>query len=363
MAFAAVVLVSLTAVAQDTGQPFDHAALARTVLERHIEPRYTRLAAATRQLSDALDQYCARPGISLPKRVNAAFDAVVKAWGNIEHVNFGPITVDNRLERFLFFPDRRGLGARQVARALATSDPAVTDAASLATRSVALQGLGALDIVLFTRGEAERSTPEQRLHRCRYAHAIAVNLANISRAVLEDWTKADGYRRQWLNPGPENATFVKPSETTMTLAKSFNQGLERVRDERLGASMGLVRNKAKMPPVLDKSNRSLTLVAADIEGLLELYELGGMHAAIAPADLTNDTDGVASKARIVTSELRSAVGIVSKLVGRPRPFDDIETKRRLIVVGFPLKNARELAAEVLSLRAGLALGFNSSDGD
>jgi predicted lipoprotein len=242
-------------------------------------------------------------------------------------------------------------------------DPAVLDADHLATRSVALQGLGALDIVLFSPADPDAMTPERLLHRCRYAHAIAANLAHIARDALAEWTAADGYRHLWLAAGPGNATFVKPSETTMVLAKAFNQGLERTRDERLGGPMGLIRNKAKTQPVLAKSNHSLDLIAANIEGLLDMYETGGMHAAIAPPDLKNDTDGIASKARLVTSELQSAAGIVGKLTGKPRPFEDNEIKRRLIVVGFPLKNARELAAEVLTLRAGLTLGFNSSDGD
>jgi hypothetical protein len=35
----------------------------------------------------------------------------------------------------------------------------------------------------------------------------------------------------------------------------------------------------------------------------------------------------------------------------------------MIAMGYPLKNARVIAGELLSLTAGLTLGFNASDGD
>jgi hypothetical protein len=112
MLFLANALWSLPVGAQDAAQPFDHSGLARQTLEQHIVPGYSRLAEAAKQLSRTLDQTCAKPFTSRPKAVDAAFDNMVTAWGRIEHINFGPITSENRLERILFFPDRRGLSGR-----------------------------------------------------------------------------------------------------------------------------------------------------------------------------------------------------------------------------------------------------------
>jgi uncharacterized protein len=356
-------LLSLPADGQDAPRPFDHAGLARQALERHIVPSYSRLAEASKKLSQTLERHCARPLSRRPKVVDVAYGELVVAWGRVEHINFGPVTTDNRLERILFFPDRRGLGGRQIARALEARDPAVTDASVLAARSVALQGLGALDIVLYGVATSASSTPEQRAHRCAYASAIAANIASLTRAILDEWSAPDGYGHSWRSAGPGNSVFFKPSETTLALAKAFNQGLERVRDERLGAALGLNRQRRKMPAVLDKSGLSLTLAKANIDGLLELYELGGMHRAIAPPDRPDDPDGVAAKARLVASELASARDVVAASTKVHSPFDHAPTSRRLTSVGFPLKNARELALEVLTLTANLTLGFNSSDGD
>jgi predicted lipoprotein len=237
------------------------------------------------------------------------------------------------------------------------------DAATLAGRSVALQGLGALDIVLYDPGQPASNTPEQRAHRCAYARAIAANIAALAQAILDEWAAPDGYRQHWLNAGPGDSVFVKSSETTLALAKAFNQGLERVREERLGAALGLGRQRRKMPAVLDKGGLSLLLVRADLDGLLEMYELGGVQQAIAPPDVKGDSDGIAAKARLVATEIKTARDGVAGLVRVPKPFDHSPTASRLTSAGFPLKNARALAHELLTARANLSLGFNSSDGD
>jgi uncharacterized protein len=365
MAVVLLALMAMTAPAaaqEQTRPPFDHAGLARQVLERHIVPGYARFAEAAKKLALTLDRNCERPFGKPPKAVDADVRNLVDAWGRIEHINFGPVTLDNRLERILFFPDRRGLGARQVARALETREPAVADAATLAGRSVALQGLGALDIVLYGVGQADSKTPEQRAHRCAYARAIAANIAALAQAILDEWSAPDGYRQRWLNAGPGNSVFVKLSETTLALAKALNQGLERVRDERLGAALGLGKQRRKMPAVLDKGSLSLALVKADLDGLLELYEVGGMQQAIAP-DMQDDRDGIGAKAKLVAGEMKTARDGVAGLVRVPAPFENAATASRLISAGFPLKNARELAHELLTTRANLSLGFNSSDGD
>src|SRR5262245_16680896 len=355
--------LGMPAYAQEAARPFDHAGLARQVLEQHIVRGYARFAEAANKLSRSLDGNCERPYVTPPKAVDAGVRNLVDAWGRIEHINFGPVTVDNRLERILFFPDRRGLGSRQVARALETREPAVTDPASLAGRSVALQGLGALDTVLYGSAQSDAKTSEQRAHRCAYARAIAANIAALAQAILDEWSASNGYRQHWLNAGPGNSVFVKPSETTLALAKAFNQGLERVRDERLGAALGLGKQRRKMPAVLDKGSLSLTLIKADLDGLLALYETSGMQQAIAPADMKDDSDGIGAKAKLVASEMKTAREEVAGVVQVPSPFEHAPTVSRLISAGFPLRNARELAHELLTTRANLSLGFNSSDGD
>jgi uncharacterized protein len=48
------------------------------------------------------------------------------------------VVEENRLERILFFPDRKGTGLKQVQATLAASDETATDVAALSGKSVAM---------------------------------------------------------------------------------------------------------------------------------------------------------------------------------------------------------------------------------
>lgn len=188
-------------------QPFDHAGLARTALERHIRPGYARFKDAVTQLGQVLGQSCPALDAKRSSKIDKAFGDVVRAWGHIEHLQFGPVTKENRLERILFWPDRRGLGARQIAKVLTDRDPRVLDPEQLAKRSIALQGIGTLETVLYA-DRAAFKVAEQASHRCGFAKSIAKNLEHMAGEIVAAWSADGDYAAQWLNAGPGNPAFL-----------------------------------------------------------------------------------------------------------------------------------------------------------
>jgi uncharacterized protein len=339
---------------------FDHAGLARQALEAHIRPGYAALVASAQALSKELGGYCAQMPRDRRRAVDRAFDGLVSAWGRIEHIRFGPITVDNRLERIFFWPDRRGLGGRQVAATLRTRDANVLDPVALAEKRIALQGIGALEAALF---DASSKDGENQAYRCAYAKSIAANIAGIARAILKEWTDPDLYARHWLNPGAGNPHYLTPSETTLALAKAFDTGLERVRDDWIAGPLGFGPQKRPLPAVLGKSGRTLRLMRSGLEGLRDLFAAGGMQKAIVAAKHNNPSVNTRINARLVVQEIDTAIAEIRALSRQGRSFDPTAMQGPLIAVGFPLKNARLQAAALLTLTANLSIGFNASDGD
>lgn len=362
-AAAGVLIASLVAcggaIAEEPGA-FDHAALARQAMEKHIQPGYAALVSAAQALTKSLDAYCTRQSAEQQRGVERAFDGLVTAWGRIQHIRFGPITEDNRLERIFFWPDRRGIGARQVAQVLRDRDADALDPAKLAKKRVAIQGLGALETVLF---DAPAKEPDERAFRCAYAKAISTNIGNLAAAILAEWAGPGGYARDWLNPGDGNPHFLKASETTLALGKSLDNGLERVRDEWIGAAIGLNPQRRKLTPVLAKSRRTLRLFQAGMDGLHHLYAAGGLHKAILDTSAAHPGVTVPLNAKLVRNEIETARGEIVALARQGKPFDADKMMQPLVAVGFPLKNAREQAVALLGLTAGLSMGFNASDGD
>ncbi|MFN3744457.1 MAG: imelysin family protein [Hyphomicrobiaceae bacterium] len=352
--------VSGWAVGAQEAAAFDHVGLATQALEKHIRPGYAALVSAAEALTKALDGYCARRIPEQQRGMERAFDGLVTAWGRIEHIRFGPVTEANRLERIFFWPDRRGLGARQIVQTLRARDLDALDPTKLAEKRVAIQGLAALEIALFDTPPKE---PEARDYRCAYAKAISANIANVSVAVLAEWTVPDRYVRHWLNPGAGNPYFLKPSETTLALAKALDNGLERVRDEWIAGPLGFGPQRRRLTPVLSKSARTLKYIQAGLDGLYDLYATAGMHKAIADTSGAHPGVTVPLNAKLVEREIATARNQIRRLVRQGKPFDPDAMMQPLVAIGFPLKNAREQAVALLGLTAGVSIGFNASDGD
>lgn len=354
-----VALASLDSARAQAPAPFDHAWLAREALEKHIVPGYAALAAAAGGMAKSLDGYCARQPAA-QRDMERAFDGLITAWGRIEHIRFGPITQENRLERMFFWPDRRGIGGRQIAQTIQSRDQDALVPAKLASKRVAIQGLAALETALF---DAPSKDAEEMAYRCAYAKAIAKNIENLAVTVAKEWIEPDGFSRFWLNPGEGNPHFLKTSETTLALAKALDNGLERVRDEWIAPAVGLGAQRRRLTPVLSTSQRTLRYFLAGLEGLQSLYTKGGLNKAIVDTAKNYPDVTVPLNAKLVQSEIDTARGEITALVRQGKPFDPVAMLRPLVAVGFPLKNAREQFIALMGLTAGLSMGFNASDGD
>lgn len=359
---AAVLMLGVASLAEPlSAQSFDHAGLARRVLESHIRPGYAALAEAARRIETTLSSSCSSGTASARAAIADDFDGVVDAFGRIEHIGFGPITRDSRLERLYFWPDRRDLGARQIARVLDARDPDVTAREELASKSVALQGLGALEIVLFGDGGPLGAKPGDLTHRCAYAVAIAGNLAAIASETRAQWSDA-GFGGVWLSPGTSGSPYLSPRETTVELLKTFDRGVERTRDQRIAGPLGLNARRVVFPVALKLSGRTMRLVAANIEGLLHFYRQGGLADAAVGAGAQPGSLDVASTAKIVGDELDTALALARSLQAERDPYAE-KTRNRLLDMGAPLKGARARLSMLLTATAGVSLGLNATDGD
>ena len=191
----------------------DHAGIARAALEQYIRPGYTDLAESAEALSQSVGALCEQPSATALKGAQTAFAATVAAWSKIEPIRFGPVAEADRYERIFYWPDPKGLGGRQVHEALAKQDQGVTDSKALAGKSVALQGLPALEDLLYGDGaEALVKGAGPAAFRCRFAASIAANVAAMTKEIEQGWQKGAPYTKAYLEPGPgEEDTAGLPS--------------------------------------------------------------------------------------------------------------------------------------------------------
>ena len=352
LAAACLALLCLAGMAPDA-MAFDHAGVARNAVEQHIRPGYKRLAQATAGLDEKLKAFCADQREASLAAAKQAYADAVTAWGRIEHLRFGPIMEEHRHERIVFWPDPKGIGARQVSRAMSKNDPTLISPEALAQISVALQGLTALEQVLYGGGGL---LGQKSGFRCQYAMAIGANLAGIAARIDAAWASPDGYARLMLNPGADNSVYLQPSEVTQELVMAYATGLMSVRNLKIGAPLGLVRSSKVSGAAFAASGLDRALIAANLGGIRELFKSSGLAAEISVED------------RGTGQALLNEFDIVLRIInGLKVPLDELvktpKLKEGVAVIGFALKNAYETGAARMKAAANLSLGFNALDGD
>lgn len=367
LAFLLTALAAAPATAQEgetlSPRVLDEAALpgvmARAV-DDFIIPGYRDLSLATADLSVASAALCETPSDATLEAARSAFANVVGKWSTIEIVRLGPALEQNRFERFLFYPDRKGTGLRQVQAILAKGDESAAEAGNLKAKSVAVQGLGALEYVLYGTG-AETLAGQDGSFRCRYGRAIAQNLDAIAGEFLAAWQKPDGIRAAWKKPGPDNPLFRDDREAATELLGILVHSVEMVKDQRLRPFYaGMIDGKrGKGNPKLAiyrRSGNTMPSISANFRGLLMLFDSAGMEDLL-PAD----SRSIAGSVSFLLKTLGAAAGQVDG------PIDTaLADDKRRATLDFIALNTADLLDRLnrdFGGAIGLGAGFSFADGD
>lgn len=325
-------------------------------IDGFIRPAYRQLVQSTGTLSDAMHKLCATPSLEHLDVARDAFAQTAETWSEIEIIRFGPITEHNRLERMLFWPDRKGTGLKQVQAAIADEDVSAADAIKLANKSVAMQGLGALEFVLFGTGSDELSGP-QPSYRCAYGEAISGNIGTIAAEVDAAWHDDKGFVAEWKNPGDANPLYRNATEAVTELLEVYVNGLELVRDVRVNSFLG-------KEPAGDKPKQALywrsggtgASLGGNISGMKALFDASKFETLL-PAD----SEWIGQS---IDFEFANAATAAAGATG---PIDDVlaNTDRRgkLNYFGVVTSSLSELFGTRLAGALGLTAGFSSLDGD
>ena len=365
---AALVLFAGASAAQAEA---NQAAIAQASLNEVIRPGYAALRDASGKLNAKTSALCDAPSTAALDAAREAFAATVAAWSKVEIFRFGPVSEAHRYERVFFWPDPKGLGTRQIQDALAKQDPDMLEPDELGGKSVALQGLPALEYLLYGDGaEAMAQTinpapggpplpeiPGKTAFRCGYALAVATNVDRIAASVVEGWREGSAYEKSFLGPAPDDPRYHTQKEVTLELFKAFTSGIELVRDQKLGKPLGASVEQAR--PKLAafwRSNLTFDNAAGNLEGVRALFAQGGFAPVV-----ESESAGVENS---VLFDLDHAIDV---LRGIDLPMQDVvqddALRAKIEALRVALKSARDTAGEMIAQGAGVSFGFNAMDSD
>jgi predicted lipoprotein len=324
-------------------------------IEGYIRPAFHQFAEEAHSLQLNVSALCAAPGVDSLGAAQNQFRSTVIAFSHIEFVRIGPLGLGHRLEQLLFWPDRKGIALKQVQAALATKDETATNAATLERKSVAMQGLVALEYLLFGTGSEALAIGDD--YRCRYAAASATLISELAATLDAEWGDPKGMSDHMLSPQPTYDDYRTETEVLEKLAATLIHGTETIRDQRVNPILGAADGGPKTKSALFwRSGMTVPALAANFAGLHEYFVAARFTEAMGQTN-----DWIANGAVFeFENAVRAAADITDPIEMAVTNEEELRALKYLVIITGSLDT---LLGENLASALGLSVGFSQLDGD
>ena len=323
-----------------------------------IMPWHQDFSRSTAELRKSLERFCQNPSDSASlEQSRDAWRAAMMTWQTLQLVNFGPVTEGNQAWRIQFWPDTHNRVGQKVEALLAAQTP--IDATTLAESNVLVQGLSALEYLLFDPSQVSPARfAEPRT--CLFLQAAATNTQTVAERLAHEWSPEGGnYVKTFLAPGPGNLAFPAEDDVLTALISAMVMSIETLKNKELGEPFGGRPGAGRVNPYhleLWRSGLSLPAMQAELAASEQLFLTG-----IQPALIERGHKELARRIEAAFTDSRQKIApLPSPLfvhLQQPDALPQFQAAWDSLDQLLPLLK-REMPAKLQ-----LQLGFNSSDGD
>jgi len=237
----------------------------------YIIPRYQALAKSAQSLSDEIDRLCElEKPVVLNEKVQDQFELTYNNWAEIQHIKFGPISFLKRLERLQFWPDKHNVGGRQIRDFLAELESGKSySLQELQTKSVAVQGMSALERLLYSVDEKVSKT------ECQLASLVAQNIAAITSELDTNWRESPvDFAKEFALADHGEGTYSSNDEVVNLMAESLVTQLLLISEYKLGRALPQKEGGRVYKRRLEawRSELSFGLLITSLDSLYSFYQ-------------------------------------------------------------------------------------------
>lgn len=339
--------------------------LAYNSYTKHILPRYKALFLNSQKLNSSMIQFCTDQSAVQFELVKKNFTNTVISFAAIEHIHFGPIVKNYRLEKLAYWPDHKGRGLRAVRRLLKAKDRQALSPQKFSEKSIAVQGLTALEFVLFGNGKTQDfkdlfTADEQGRFRCDYGIRLTANIQQLSAEVYNGWKEQNATIKELLNPSATNEHYRNRKEVILEFYQSVTVEMKKIHDLKIQPLFGR-KGKTTKPKraAFWRSGLSLQVIETNIEAMDHFVRKSGFKLLLdkSPVDLQFHVRKMFQKI------YASFDGFEKKSFRIFNVLADENAKNQLKDIAKTVSHLNVGFARYFALAADLPLGFNASDGD
>lgn len=328
------------------------------VTKNYLIPRYQSFADAAATQNTVLQTFCTAPDAGALATARAAFQHTVDAWMAIQHIRLGPVGLSFRRERIAHWPEHRNAIGKALRQRLAERDSAALEAQAFATSSVAIQGLPALERLLFEADSLTQYTAAGGArYRCELTLAISRNLATIAAELISEWR--DEMLPALASGEAHPIYFDSPKGATRLLLTDLQTLLQTVIELKLEKVIGKSPDKAR-PKLAEnyRSGRSLRNIVLNLETASEMYGgEGGFSDFVRAGENGDRIDERLGQA------FEQALVAVRGLAPLEQAATESAQRESLDQAVEAIKTVRNQVVDEVPKAADVELGFNELDGD
>jgi len=341
----------------------DYSAALGATARNVIVPYYRGFEAATAALRVQVTALCELPTQANLDEARAAFAGAARTWAGLQFLTLGPISEHQRAFRIEYWPDKRNVVGRQLADVLARHDTESLEPTRFASTTVGVQGLPAMERLLF-EGDAlslaSKDAPGAAF-RCALMAAIGNNLNEIASDVLAGWTGGDKpFITRIERPDPDDESMPSARDVAGRLLNDLLTATIAMRDMKLLAALGTGTDKPK-PQAAEfwRSGQSLAMLETNLEGLRDLFGVDAGFGTLLRA--IGDGAPIGERFSATLGQALQATATIAL------PLDeavaDPAGRRQVEALAEQLEQLRDLLAGPIATKLNLPIGFNALDGD
>ena len=291
----------------------------------------------TTKLEQSLTEYCASQ-MKGDAQIKQQWHQTMLAWMALQGQERGPATALEQSWNVQFWPDKKNTTGRKMS--VLTKSDQIWSAEGISTQSVTVQGLGALEWLLYDKA----SSLSTNSNTCATSVAIAENLNNKANIIADSWAQ---------NPWKSLDMTEWESEYISLLSNQLEYSMKKL--SRPLAKIGKPR------PYFSESWRSQTSLSnlkANLEALQALYLANGSGL-----DALLREQGHSELADRVVHQFDMALDTWPE---DKSLFAALQTKDgyRMVLAQYnKLEQLKYLIHEEVAIELGVVIGFNATDGD
>lgn len=338
----------------------DYAAMLATAADGPVIAGYRQFQADATALERSVSQFCAAADDTALAALRTGFHTAMDSWQAVQWIGYGPVEAFHRGQRVQFWPDKKNAGDRQMLALIKDRKAESLDPHRIPFASVAIQGLPALEMLLFAENQADKllaAGAEETRFRCKLLGGIANNLARIGAELVDEWEKPDGFVNTLKTIGIGAGPYADSRQAASQMFNALHGQLTAIAEVKLSYPLGTAVADARPGRAESwRAKRSARNIAQNLAAVRAVFVTALIPVLAA--------EGKAAAADRFVQAVDAATAALTRLAAPlETEMTTAEGWSRANAVKAKVKAAALVLETDIANALDLQVGFNALDGD